>query len=79
MTGSYQGPAHGFSDQEDMDPLSRSTGEDVGAAFLDGLLQAEGTSRHLSPTVIERACGHRQCDWVFRDTTVITPNLMNIA
>ena len=53
--------------------------------FLIGLLRAETTSRHLSPTVIARE--HAAIDSAIEffdrrhifDTNVITPNLMNIA
>ena len=53
--------------------------------FLIGLLQAEATSRHLSPSVIARehvaiesAIEFFERRYIY-DTTIITPNLMSIA
>ena len=51
-----------------MDPLSRSTGEDGGAAFLDRLTSSRSKESPLeSHSYCQRACGHRQCDTVFRE------------
>ena len=50
------------------------------SCFLD---RRTSSWRNKSPleshSYCQRACGHRKCDLVFRETSVITPNLMNIA
>ena len=49
-------------------PLSRSTGEDGGTALLDRLTSSwSNKSPFDSHSYCQRACGHRQCDQVFRE------------